>query len=143
MLWLAKWLSVPVLVIAAAACLAWANWFEHGWVIAGYTVAAFLTLFIWRRATYRLVPSFHGAEYKDLDSSLKKKASIIAISMIFGSLIVSALALFVIVFWFSSWSPSGFTLVVTILFVEQFSKFGIMNILIRRMLDRNGASAGV
>ena len=147
MMWLVKWLSVPVLVLLVATCLALADLFEAGWVIALFAVLAFIVFFFWRRAAFRLVPWLTQPPRKDMDPVLKKKVGAIFMRMLFGSLIVMVLALIIMVFWIfffpQSLSPSTFILVCTIWFVALFSKYAIMTILIRRMLDHEAANAGV
>ncbi len=143
MMWLTKWLSVPVLVLVVATCLALADLFETGWVIAPFAVLSFIVLFIWRRAAFRLVPWFWGPPRKDMDPILMKKVSVIMLSTLFGSLIVQALTLLTMIFLFQSPNTSKFILACTVMFVALFSKFGVMLILIRRMLDHEAANAGV
>jgi hypothetical protein len=143
MMWLAKWLSIPILVLVVATSLALAYLLETGWVISLFAVLSFIVLFIWRRAAFRLVPWFSGAPPKDMDPILMKKVSAIAVSMMFGSLIVQTLTLVTMIFLFQSLNTSKFTLVCTIMFVTVFSKFGIMTILIRRMLDHEAGKTSV
>lgn len=137
MVWLIKWLSVPILVIAVAIWFALANWFENGSVIVAYAIVAFVALFVWRRATFQLVPWLRGAQAHDLDPILKKKVTTIGFATLIGSLIVAVAALLVIVLCRDLRSQTGLTVAFTVMVVASFSKFGVMSVLARRLRDRD------
>jgi hypothetical protein len=136
-MWIIKWLSVPVLVIAVATWLAAENWLENGWVMLGYGATTFLTLLIWRRATDRLLPTFWHTQAKDLEPALKRKVTTIALWVMYSSLVMSIAALLAIILCAVLWDQTGLALLaLSIMVVNSLAKVGVLNVLIRRMLDR-------
>ena len=135
MISLTKWLSVPVLVIIVVIWLAVEKWFDNNYVLACYAVTAFVTLVVWRGATFRLLPSGWRTGTNGNDRSLDKQLTAMVLTTMMASVVVSGVALLGIMLWHELRDRAGLTVIATIFLLAAVCKFGIANIMVRRVLD--------
>jgi hypothetical protein len=139
---LLKWMVVPVAVLAIAILLTLAGWSDSGWVVAGYCAVAVPTMFLWRKAAYRLAPSASNASDQELDDR-SKRALMIRFVVTFGAALLIMLAVvLIIVFVPSARTTSGSFMALTLLVWASVVKFGVFNVLSHQVLKHSTFTTG-
>ena len=132
-----KWFAVPILVLALTVYLSWAGWFNSGWIVALFAVVALLSMTVWRRATYRLAPSWRSFDPTSLDDRLQRRLQFRFV-LIYGlSLATMLAALLCLIFIPTARTRSGICVVFTVMVWASIMKFGAINVLAHQLLRRS------
>jgi hypothetical protein len=154
-----KWFLIPIGVLASALLFASLGWFQSEWFFVAFSLIGLFILFIWRRATYRLEPSFRHVNREAIDDRSYRLITKCLFITMGGQLTFSTVVLlYMIVFLLfpvsSSWTV--IKLLFVILFWSSIVKFGAINILAHNILvhalsnkdlpqnplNRSGSAAG-
>lgn len=130
-----RWFVVPCIVLAVAACFTWTQWFDDGWVVTAFSAIALLVLVLWRRATYRLVPSWRTLNPQNLDDYLRRQLRN-RFAVTFGvSLLTMVVALLCVIFLPAARTTSGFVMAFAVMVWASIVKFGVLNVLAHNVLE--------
>jgi hypothetical protein len=135
---LLKWMVVPRAVLAIAFWFALAEWFESTWIAIGYCIVAIPAILLWRRATYRLVPSARNVHVHELDDRRMRKLRTRFILTLGISLAFMIGVLLTLIFVPSTRTASGSFFAFTMIVWASLVKFGAFNVLAHEVLK--GAS---
>lgn len=138
MIWLLRWLLMPVVVVATAIVLANAGWFDHVAVVVAFAIAAFAALFLWRRAALQLVPELWTSDISEqgrFDPALTRKLKRLVFATWGITITVMVMALLAMILLPNTGRAAPVAL--TVIFVASFSKFGVMSVFARRLLDHH------
>ena len=131
---LMKWFAVPTVVICVAATLTITSWFDSTWVSVPFALSSLASLYLWRRATYRLAGSVENVDYESLASEGQRIFNTIFAVTFTSSLLLMLGALLVLILVPVAQTTSGSTWAVTVMAWCSIVKFGAMNVLAHHLL---------
>ena len=131
-----RWMAVPVFVVILGAWVAWQSGFENSQAVLAYTLVSLTTLLIWRHSTYRLLPTRWTTALKLLEPNLEKQWNWLAKRVLIVSGAILIVASIMILVGVLRLDVNVVGLGGTIMVVHQLLRVGILNVLIRRLLDQ-------
>ena len=131
-----KWFAVPMLILALTVYLSWVRWFESGWIVALFAVIALLSMTVWRRATYRLLPSLRTVDLRGLDAQLGRRLKFQFVLTVGLSLATMFAALLCVVFFPAARTGSGIYTVFAVMVWASIVQTGAINVLAHHLLRR-------